>query len=95
MDYKEFIRSDCNNDNLVNIADGVYGLNYLFQGGPAPTCDDACDSNDDATIDAADMIYIFNYQFLDGPAPTAPFPAAGLDPSIGDGLGCDGDADDL
>lgn len=95
VNYKEFLRSDCNNDNLVNIADGVYGLNYLFQGGPAPTCDDACDSNDDATIDAADMIYIFNYQFLDGPAPTAPYPTADLDPTNGDGLGCDGDADDL
>ncbi|NCG13106.1 MAG: hypothetical protein GWP38_07160, partial [Planctomycetia bacterium] len=54
-----------------------------------------CDSNDDGSIDAADMIYIFNYRFLEGPAPLAPFPAADLDPTPGDGLGCDGDADDL
>jgi hypothetical protein len=95
VNFKQFLRSDCNNDAVVNIADGVYGLNYLFQGGPNPTCDDACDSNDDSSIDAADMIYIFNYQFLDGPAPLAPFPTADVDPTQGDGLGCDGDADDL
>lgn len=95
VNYNEFTRGDCNGDNSVNIADGIYGLNYLFQGGPDPTCDDACDTNDDATIDSSDMIYVFNYRFLEGPAPMAPFPSAGLDPSNSDGLGCDGDADDL
>ena len=95
VNFNQFLRADCNNDGTVNIADGVYGINYLFQGGPDPVCDDACDSNDDGSIDAADMIYIFNYRFLEGPAPLAPFPAADLDPTAGDGLGCDGDADDL
>lgn len=95
VNFNPFLRSDCNDDAIVNIADGVYGLNFLFQGGPAPNCDDACDSNDDASIDASDMIYIFNYQFIDGPAPQAPFPVADLDPTPGDGLGCNGDADDL
>ena len=95
VNFNPFLRSDCNNDALVNIADGVYGLNYLFQSGPVPVCDDACDSNDDGSIDASDMIYIFNYQFLEGPAPQAPFPVADLDPTTGDGLGCNGDADDL
>jgi hypothetical protein len=95
INFNPFLRSDCNNDALVNIADGVYGLNYLFQGGPDPFCDDACDSNDDGVIDASDMIYVFNYQFLDGPAPQAPFPVADLDPTPGDGIGCNGDADDI
>ena len=95
VNFNQFLRSDCNNDGTVNIADGVYGINYLFQGGADPVCDDACDSNDDGAIDAADMIYIFNYRFLEGPAPLAPFPSADLDPTPGDGLGCDGDADDL
>jgi len=95
VNFNQFLRSDCNSDGTVNIADGVFGINYLFQGGPDPVCDDACDSNDDGAIDAADMIYIFNYRFLEGPAPLAPFPSADLDPTPGDGLGCDGDADDL
>ena len=41
------------------------------------------------------MIYIFNYRFLEGAAPLAPFPVAALDPTNGDGLGCDGAADDI
>ena len=95
VNYNVFLRSDCNNDAIVNIADGVFGLNFLFQGGPDPTCDDACDSNDDGAIDSSDMIFIFNYRFLEGAAPLAPFPVADLDPTNGDGLGCDGDADDI
>ena len=95
VNFNSFVRGDCNNDSTVNIADGIYGINYLFQMGPEPTCDDACDSNDDGGIDASDCIYIFNYRFLDGPAPEAPFPGSDLDPTPGDGLGCDGDADDI
>lgn len=95
VNYNSFLRGDCNSDDNVNIADGIYGINWLFQGGPEPTCDDACDTNDDGTLDAADMIYIFNYRFLDGPMPSAPFPSSDLDPTAGDGLGCNGDADDI
>ncbi len=95
VNFNPFLRADCNSDDDVNIADGIYLVNHLFQGGPVPTCNDACDTNDDGSLDAADAIYIFNYRFLDGPAPMAPFPAADLDPTPGDGLGCNGDADDL
>lgn len=95
VNFNPFIRSDCNSSGNVDIGDGVYGLNYLFQMGPDPVCDDACDSNDDGTIDASDCIHIFNFQFLDGPAPLAPYPSADLDPTQGDGLGCNGDADDI
>jgi hypothetical protein len=95
VNFNSFTRGNCNNDGTVNVADGIYLLNYLFQGGAAPACADACDTDDDADIGVPDAISIFNYQFLDGPAPAAPFPAAGLDPTTGDGLGCDGDADDL
>ncbi len=95
VNYNEFLRGNCNGDTTVNIADGIFEINYLFLSGPAPGCDDACDSNDDGAMDATDAIYIFNYRFLDGPMPAAPFPVAGLDPTNGDGLGCNGDADDI
>lgn len=96
VNFNEFVRGDCNDDGgTVNIADGIYLLNNLFQMGPDPVCDDACDSNDDALLDSTDAIYIFNYRFLEGPAPAAPFPTSGLDPTQGDGIGCNGDADDL
>lgn len=96
VNFNPFTRGDCNSDGVVNIADGINLINWLFQpGSPEPLCDDACDSNDDGALDASDAIYCFNYRFLDGPAPLAPFPGADLDPTPGDGLGCNGDADDL
>ncbi len=94
LDFNEFVRGDCNNDTTIDIADGVYGINFLFAGGPDPVCDDACDPNDDGSIDVTDSIFIWNYLLLDGAAPVAPFPAAGIDPTTSDGLGCNGDADD-
>jgi hypothetical protein len=74
-----FVRGDANDDALINIADGVWILNDLFQGGPHTDCFGANDSNGDGTYDAADGVYIFNYQFLNGPAPSAPFPSCGTD----------------
>ncbi|MCA8962579.1 MAG: hypothetical protein KDC38_18770, partial [Planctomycetes bacterium] len=94
LDFNEFLRADCNNDSQIDIADGVFLINFLFNSGATPVCDDACDSNDDASLDVTDAIYVWNYLLLDGPAPAAPFPAAGIDPTAGDGLGCNGDADD-
>ena len=95
VNFNPFTRGDCNSDTVVNIADGVYLINKIYQGGPTPICWDACDLNDDGFPDISDAIYCFNYRFLDGAAPLAPFPGAGLDPTTGDDLGCNGDADDL
>lgn len=94
LNFNSFVRADCNSDLQIDIADGVYLINFLFGGGPVPTCDDACDSNDDADLNVADAIYIWNYALLAGPSPLAPFPTAGIDPTTGDGLGCNGDAND-
>ena len=73
----DFIRGDCNDDGAVDIADGIFTLNAIFQGGPEGVCGLACDANDDGMIDSSDAIYAFNYQFLDGPPPPAPFPDCG------------------
>lgn len=75
----DHIRGDANDDSLVNIADGVWILNDLFQGGPSTDCFGANDANADGSFDASDGVYVFNYQFLDGPAPAAPFPSCGGD----------------
>ncbi len=94
VDYRPFVRGDCNHDQIVNIADGITSLYYLFVGTVFPTCLDACDVNDDAFLDTADPITIFSYQFSGGPPPPPPFPVAGIDPTPGEGIGCDGDIDD-
>ncbi len=73
-----FVRGDCNIDGGVDIADGIFVLNALFQGGPVGSCDDACDANDDGnSFDISDALYVINYQLLGGPAPAAPFPTCG------------------
>ncbi len=82
-----FVRGDCNDDVILDIADGIFILNHLFdppeKRSPAPTCEAACDLNGDDGLDQADAIFIFNYQVLDGPPPEGPFPACGaVDPKI-------------
>jgi len=72
------INGDANQDNIVNLADGIWILNYLYQGGPGGSCAAADDANDDGGVDAADAVYIIQYQFLGGAAPAAPFPDCGL-----------------
>ncbi|MBA4683882.1 MAG: hypothetical protein H2076_02630 [Planctomycetes bacterium] len=72
-----FIRGNCNGDDTVDIADGIWILNDLFQGGPTGTCLVACDANDDSLMDAADAIFVISYRLLSGPAPSAPWPDCG------------------
>ncbi len=88
---ESFIRGDANFDRVVDIADPVYKLNYIFGAGPAPICLDAADANNDTGIDISDPIWLLNYLFKGGPQPPEPFPQPGVDPSDdGSGsLGCD------
>ncbi|MFN0058575.1 MAG: hypothetical protein ACKVX7_08990 [Planctomycetota bacterium] len=78
-------RGDCNDDGLLNIADAIYTLTYLFPpptGGTVdPPCKDDCDSNDDAAVDVADAVQLLSTLFSSaGPLP-APFPNCGRDPT--------------
>lgn len=82
-----FTRGDCNTDGVVNMADAIKIMRFLFQGFPGSACIDACDFNDDGIIDIGDVIFLLNYIFLDGPEPFGPFPNCGEDETE-DGLGC-------
>ncbi|MFN0058137.1 MAG: M12 family metallo-peptidase [Planctomycetota bacterium] len=81
-----FVRGDANDDGIVDIADPVTTLNYLFAMGPA-SCLDALDSNDDGQLNVADPIFSLSYLFSQGTPPPAPFPGEGADPTA-DTLGC-------
>ena len=83
---RPFIRGDATGDADLNIADPVYTLNGLFQGGEI-ACFDAADANDDATVDISDPVRVLLYLFLGGEPPPPPFPAPGLD-TTPDELGC-------
>ncbi len=84
---EQFIRGDANVDAMVNVADGVTILNFLFLMG-ALGCIDAADSNDSGALDLADAIYVFTYLFVGGAPPPAPGLSCGVDPSDTDPLDC-------
>ncbi|MFH1686040.1 MAG: hypothetical protein ABIE70_00790 [bacterium] len=73
------LRADANHDGVgPDIADLVYMVNFMFNGGPKPPCEDPvgsnyfpeCDVNGDgAAPDIADLVYLVNYMFNGGPAP--------------------------
>ena len=83
-----FVRGDTNADGDHNITDGIFILNYLYLGGPAPPCMDSADCNDDGDHNITDGIFILNYLYLGGPQPPAPFAACGPDEDTSDTFDC-------
>lgn len=81
------LRGDCNRDGMVDVADTICALDFLFASGPSP-CADAIDVNDDGRVDLADPISFISFQFRSALPPEAPFPDCGADPTIDD-LGCE------
>lgn len=67
------IRGNINHDptGVLDIADLVYLVTYMFDLGPAPPCPGEADVNSDGTgdIDIADLIYLVDYMFNGGPPP--------------------------
>ncbi|MCK4428469.1 MAG: dockerin type I repeat-containing protein [candidate division Zixibacteria bacterium] len=65
LDY----RGDCNDDGVINIADLVCMVNYLFMGVPPSASLSELDTNCDGVVNIADVITMVNYLFLGTPAP--------------------------
>jgi len=63
------ICGDANNDGWVDIADGVYLINYIFEGGPAPIDLYNSDVNNDGAVNVGDVVYLVNAIFRFGPLP--------------------------
>jgi len=68
----EYVSGDANGDRLVDLADAVYLLNYLFKDGTPPVPLVAGDSNCDGQEDLADIVYLLNYLFKGGASPCEP-----------------------
>jgi hypothetical protein len=64
-----YVWGDANGDGVVDIADVVHLINYLFLNGPAPAPLPSGDPNNDCIINIADVVYLLNYLFAGGPAP--------------------------
>ena len=63
------VPGDANSDEVVDVGDVVYDLNYVFKGGAPPEPFECGDANADCTIDIRDAIYLLNYIFRQGPIP--------------------------
>ena len=82
-----FVRGDTNGDGLVDVADPVSLLSYLFSEGPL-SCPDRSDANDDGELDVADPVRVLSFLFASGEAPAPPFPSCWWDGTV-DALRCD------
>jgi len=60
---------DVTGDSLVDVADIVFLLNYLFLGGPPPNPPAAGDINSDCFIGISDIVWLMNYLYRHGPPP--------------------------
>ena len=65
LDY----RGDCNDDGVINIADLICMVNYLFLGVPPSASLSELDTNCDGVANIADVITVINYLFLGTPTP--------------------------
>ena len=78
---RNFLRGDANADGGVDLSDAAHTLNYLFLGGPAPSCPDASDVDDNALLEINDPILILNWLFLSQGELASPGPqVCGPDP---------------
>lgn len=66
------IRGDANGDGVVNVADVVYLVNYLYRGGDPPIPMEAGDANCDGIVNVADVVYLVNYLYRGGDPPGCP-----------------------
>jgi hypothetical protein len=68
--YAVEICGDCNGDWIVNVADVVSLIDYLFVGGPLPDPPCRGNVNADDLVNIADVVYLINYLFVQGPPPS-------------------------
>ncbi len=58
-----FIRGDANGSGSIDIDDIVFLIEYVFNGGPAPTPTDRGDFDGNLTIDIDDIVALINFVF--------------------------------
>ncbi|UCB52291.1 MAG: dockerin type I repeat-containing protein [Candidatus Zixiibacteriota bacterium] len=62
-------RGDATGDGLINVADIVYLVNYLYRGGSEPCPPEAGDATSDCVVNVADIVYLVNYLYRGGDPP--------------------------
>ncbi|MGB2981881.1 MAG: C25 family cysteine peptidase, partial [Candidatus Zixiibacteriota bacterium] len=60
---------DVTGDEVIDLADVVFLINYLFRGGTAPDPLSLGDPTADCAVNLGDVIFLLNYLYRSGPAP--------------------------
>jgi hypothetical protein len=71
IEILNYPQGDVTDDGIVNVADVVYLVTYLFLGGPPPDTM-VGNVNCDLVVNVADVVYLVTYLFQNGPAACAP-----------------------
>lgn len=58
-------------DDVVDVSDLLYLVDYQFAQGPAPVCMEEanCDGSLDGSVDISDLLFLVDYQFTTSPPP--------------------------
>jgi hypothetical protein len=70
VDVRDYLVGDASGDGIVNVADIVYLVNYLYRSGVEPNPPEAGDATCDDVVDVADIVYLVNYLYRGGPEPS-------------------------
>ncbi|MFH1336888.1 MAG: dockerin type I domain-containing protein [Candidatus Zixiibacteriota bacterium] len=70
VNIRNTVRGDANGDQVINISDVMYMMNYLFRHGPPPVTFEAGDANCDNDHGILDVVFLINYLFKTGPPPS-------------------------
>jgi subtilisin family serine protease len=69
IQYSFHLTGDVTGDELINVSDIIFLVNYLYKEGPAPSPLLLGDLNCDDEIDVGDVIYLVNYLYQGGTEP--------------------------
>ena len=64
---------DSDAENIIDVSDLVYFVDYQFRNGDAPACLEEADLVIDSQIDVADLVFMVDYQFRNGEPPPSCF----------------------
>ncbi|MGB2803830.1 MAG: FG-GAP-like repeat-containing protein [Candidatus Zixiibacteriota bacterium] len=66
---QSYVTGDANGDGVINVADIVYLVNFLYRGGDPPVPMEAGDASCDEIVNVADVVYLVNYLYRGGDPP--------------------------
>ena len=65
----EFMHGDANGDQIIDVGDIVFLVNFLYKGDAAPNPLLAGDANCDGEVNLGDVVYLINYLYRGGDPP--------------------------